>query len=278
MKRIALCIGNDQYKIMPSLSCACADAKAVSEKLELLGFETKCYVNLDRTAFITVVSEFEEVIDDFDAAIFYYAGHGFQIDGDNILAPIDLNTNAPDKEVKMNAFPLSELTGLLNQHLTIPKVLILDACRTDFGVRSGKALGFGPVFASPGSLIAFSTSPGQASSENTKSGHGKYTETLLEFMELPRVPIETVFKKTRERLALRTRNQQISWEHTSLIGDFYLNPDSVYDGTLYSEEAVCDALFRFQNEESQIKIIVDELKSYNWDIQTRAISKLYLID
>ncbi len=277
MKRIALCIGNDDYQIMNKLTCACADAAAVFEKLKLLGFESYLYENVDRSAFVHAVTEFEEMLDDYDAAVFYYAGHGFQIAGQNVLAPVDLNTHAPDNEVKGNAYPLSDLTELLNQHANVQKAIILDACRTELGVRGNIGAGFGPVFALPGSIIAFSTSPGQASKENISSGHGKYTETLLQFMELPRVPIETVFKKTREKLALVTSNQQISWEHTSLIGEFYLNPDTVYDGMVYSEEAMCDALFRFQKG-SKIKEIVDGLKIRVWDTQKAAMAEIASID
>ena len=84
---------------------------------------------------------------------------------------------------------------------------------------------FAPVSAPQGSVIAFSTSPGQSAKENDATGHGKYTEVLLRYISLPRVPVETVFKKVRELLVSETGGTQIPWEHTSLIGDFYFNPD-----------------------------------------------------
>ena len=51
----------------------------------------------------------------YDAALIYYAGHGFQVDGDNILAPIELDIQARPELVKYNAFPLSELTEVLQR-------------------------------------------------------------------------------------------------------------------------------------------------------------------
>lgn len=96
-----------------------------------------------------------------------------------------------------------------------------------------------------GSVIAFATSPGQSSKENSSTGHGYYTEALLKYMSLSRVPIETTFKKVREFLFAKTSGMQIPWEHTSLVGEFYFNPDTIYDGVIYSVEAYEDSRFRF---------------------------------
>ena len=93
---------------------------------------------------------------------------------------------------------------------------------------------FAPISAPQGSVIAFATSPGQSSKENVGTGHGYYTEALLKYMSLPRVPIETTFKKVREFLFAKTSGTQIPWEHTSLVGEFYFNPDTIYDGAAYS--------------------------------------------
>ena len=55
------------------------------------------------------------------------------------------------------------------------------------------------------------------------------SEALLKYMSLPRVPIETTFKKVREFLFAKTSGKQIPWEHTSFVGEFYFNPDTIYD-------------------------------------------------
>ena len=44
-------------------------------------------------------------IENYDAALIYYVGHGFKVDGDNILAPIELDIQARPELVKLNAFP-----------------------------------------------------------------------------------------------------------------------------------------------------------------------------
>lgn len=120
-------------------------------------------------------------IENYDAALIYYVGHGFKVDGDNILAPIELDIQARPELVKLNAFPLSELTEVLNRFPNQTKIVILDACREIIGHR-GAMKDFAPVSAPQGSVIAFATSPGQSSKENVGTGHGYYTEALLKYM------------------------------------------------------------------------------------------------
>ena len=106
MKRIALCIGNDAYSILPPLKCAIADATAMEKELKNLGFDTELKTDLDRTGLADAIFSFSDKIENYDAALIYYAGHGFQIDGDNILAPIELDIQARPEMIKFNAFPL----------------------------------------------------------------------------------------------------------------------------------------------------------------------------
>lgn len=276
MKRIALCIGNNAYSILPSLSCAIEDATAMADKLKDLGFDTNLKTNLDRTGLADAIYSFSDKIEDYDAALIYYAGHGFQIDGDNILAPIELDVQDRPEIIRYNSFPLSALTEVLNRFPNQTKIVILDACRDIIGHR-GALKDFAPISAPQGSVIAFATSPGQSSKENAATGHGYYTEALLKYISLPRVPIETTFKKVREFLFAKTSGTQIPWEHTSLVGEFYFNPDTIYDGATYSLDAYEDNRFRF-NTDSKIKGIVEGLKSYSWPQQEPAVRSVSDID
>lgn len=271
MNRIALCIGNNSYSILPPLSCAVQDATAMAAKLSKLGFDTQLILNQNRADLLSNVFNFTAKIEDSDAAVIYYAGHGFQVEGDNLLAPTDLNIANPVKQVLLDALPLECLMHELNKYPDKPKVIILDACR-DFFEDRGTSKGFAPMLVPRGTIIAFSTSPGQSAKENSSSGHGYYTEALLKYIDLSRVPVETVFKKTREFLAGNTSGTQISWEHTSLIGDFYFNPDTIYCGVSYGEDACADFSFTF--ESSFLKAIIDDLKTSNWDFQRSVITRL----
>lgn len=276
MKRIALCIGNDKYTILPELRCAVADATAMADKLKNLGFDTELKTNLSRRELADAIFSFTNKIENCDAVLIYYAGHGFQIDGENILAHLDLNIQDTSKMILYDAFRLSELTEELNKYPDKIKIVILDACRNILGHR-GATTDFAPVSAPQGAVIAFSTSPGQSSKENISSGHGYYTEALLKYIDLPRIPIETTFKKVREFLYAKTGGTQVPWEHTSLVGEFYFNPDTIYDGVSYIREAYEDRKFRFSTD-SIIKEIVEELKSHTWPKQEAAIRRINEID
>lgn len=276
MRKIALCIGNDEYSFLPKLKYAVSDATEIEKNLKLLGFETILKINLCREDLVDTIFDFCDRIEQYDAILVYYAGHGFQIEGDNIIAPIDLNINTRTKSVKYDAFPIADLMKQLNNYPTQTKIVILDACRENLNNRGG-IMDFAPILAPQGSIIAFSTSPGQSSRESEDKKHGIYTSTLLKYIGLPRVQIETVFKKVRETMIAETGGIQIPWEHTSLIGDFYLNSDTIYDGIFYSNEALADGEYKiFQDE--KIKNVVTDLKSYNWPTQERGINEIYTID
>ena len=276
MKRLALCIGNESYKTLPRLKCAVADAQAIAETLKSLGFDVILKTDLNRSELADAIFSTKDVLQNYDAILIYYAGHGFQVDNDNILAPIDLTINQRPEAVRYEAFPLQAVLEILSAYPEQTKVVILDACRENLGLR-GSFQTFAPISAPQGSIIAFSTSPGKYSRESELSGHGKYTEALLKYISLPRVEIETVFKKVRETLAAETGGTQIPWEHTSLIGQFYLNPDTIYDGAVYVQEAISDIHFSFSIG-SKIKVIVDGLKTQNWPAQETAINSVSGID
>ena len=231
-KRIALCIGNNNYEYLPQLLCAENDAKRVGETLHKLGYETTVKTNLKRTEMGNVIFEFADKLKSYDSCLFFYAGHGFEVASENLLVPIDSNVPlmSTDKEVIYNSFRLQDLLDMFEDYQDKVKVLILDACRNVANAR-GVNRGFAAMSAPQGTVIAFSTSPGKSALEDASLQHGMYTKSLLKYLEEERMPIESVFKKVREELHRMTNGRQLPWEHTSLIGTYYLN-------RTYSEESV----------------------------------------
>lgn len=229
-KRIALCIGNNNYEYLRQLLCAENDAKRIGESLCKLGYETMVKTNLNRTEMGNIIFEFANKLKDYDSCIFYYAGHGFEVASENLLVPIDSNVPimSTDKEIIFNSFRLQDLLDMFEGYQDKVKVLILDACREVANVR-GVNRGFAAMSAPQGTVIAFSTSPGKSASEDAQ--HGMYTKCLLKYIEEERMPIESVFKKVREELYRMTNGRQLPWEHTSLIGTYYFN-------CIYSEESI----------------------------------------
>lgn len=233
-KRIALCIGNNDYQYLPQLLCAGNDANSMGEALYRLGYETTVKTNLNRTEMGSIIFEFAEKIKDYDSCLFFYAGHGFEVASENLLVPIDSNipVMASDREIIFNAFRLQDLLDMFEDCQDKVKVLVIDACRNVANTR-GVNRGFAAMSAPQGTVIAFSTSPGKSALEDASLQHGMYTKCLLKYMQEERMPIESVFKKVREELHRMTNGRQLPWEHTSLIGTYYLN-------RTYSEESVSE--------------------------------------
>ncbi len=277
--QIALCIGNNdyQYSCLNKLKCAINDCNDISSKLGHLNFDVFSYNDLDRNAMHKAIDDFEALLPEYDVALFYYAGHGFECNGNNLLMPIDTN-GVDDGYREWMALNLNYLIDALegkkyNNNLKT-KIIILDACRQDGTGRGISTNGFAPVFAPEGTIIAFSTSPGQKAFEF--DGHGAYTAALLQSIDLPRIPIENMFKHVREVLSVQTNGRQISWEHTSLMGNYCFNEDSIDAFAFYSSEALADKNYYYKTD-NPLYEIVEMLKTHDWYKQNPAISKLSTI-
>lgn len=279
-KQLALCIGNDNYlySCLPKLRCAINDATSVAQKLESLNYEVLLYTDLDREKIHKAIDDFESRLPQYDVALFYFAGHGFECNGKNLLMPIDV-AEGDNGYREWMALTLDTVISALEgknvfNHLTT-KIIILDACRQNPDARGNQVKGFAPVFAPSGTIIAFSTSPGQLSLE--AGNHGLYTKALLASIDTPRIPVENMFKHVREILIADSRGKQISWEHTSLIGNYYFNEDRIDAFAFYSAEALADRTYYF-NPNTQIGKVVEKLKSYYFNTQNEAIPLIKTIN
>lgn len=90
--------------------------------------------------------------DEYDAVLRYYAGHGFQVEGENLLVPVDFNDKEESKTAKYRAYPIDDLMRLLGTQVSKTKIIILDACRSTLGIR-GRGNNFFPMIAPQGSVV-----------------------------------------------------------------------------------------------------------------------------
>lgn len=279
-RQIALCIGNDdyQYSCLNKLECAVNDCNTIAEKLRTLNFEVKSYNNLDRDAMHAAVDDFAAQLPNYDIALFYYAGHGFECNGNNLLMPI--NTDGTDRgyrdwmALKLD-YVIDALEGNQTENNLKTKIIIIDACRSNSDGRGYTNRGFAPIFAPEGTIIAFSTSPGQSALE--LNGHGAYTNALLQSIDLPRIPIENMFKHVREILSASTGGRQISWEHTSLMGNYCFNEDRIDAFAFYSSAALADRNYYFKTD-NQLYPIINGLKTHNWDMQNTVMDNISMLN
>lgn len=274
MKKVAILFGIDDYP-EGQLYNAVNDATALSRKLQELGFETRCIANSNTETMHRELVSFKAILENATTGLFFFAGHGIQCKGENFLATIDTNW-IDEISCKHTAFSLSEVIEIFEESGINTKILILDACRDNPFVkwRSVSGEGLAPVYAPKGTIIAFSTSPGQKASDGT-NGHGAYTNALLMHIGTKKVSIEDMFKRVRNTVSSHTNHKQITWEHTSLMGTFFFNSGVDEGDTLakYDDAALADRNYVFEDD-GDLQNIVASLKTYNWYTQNPAIKRL----
>jgi hypothetical protein len=219
-KRFALVIGNAAYKASP-LSNPVNDAGDIARTLSELGFEVIYKQNSSQAEMKRAIREFGDKIVKGDVALFYFAGHGAQVNGENYLIPVDaVITKEEEIEYEsVNAgFVLAQMASAQNNL----NIVILDACRNNPFARSfrSQAQGLAQIRAPAGTLIAYATAPGSVAADG-KGKNGLYTEELLKSMRAPGLKIEDVFKQVRVAVRKKSQGKQTPWESSSLEGDFY---------------------------------------------------------
>lgn len=272
-KLTALVLGNAAYTHDP-LSNAVHDAEDISECLKTLGFTVSLVKDAELSQIDQAVSAFKDSLNSNDVGLFFFAGHGIQVDGDNYITAIDTPFH-DESTVKYRSLSLNELIDGMSKCSNQTNIIILDACRDN--PLSGRYRGgvdnttLAPMYAPKGTLISFSTSPGEKSSDGV-ARNGLFTESLLTHMSTPDLSIEEVLKKTRNTLSTLSNGKQTSWEHTSLTGDFYFKV-SLTSTLPYSKFVIADKNYHLLTNNLASTIIKD-LKSYTWYTQNPAIAKL----
>jgi len=143
-KRMALIIGNDSYSEVAPLQKAVADAKAIAQTMENVGFETMLGIDLKRRDFNLLVSSFTAKLEPGDTAFVFFAGHGVEINGENLLLPTDIA--APEAVaadfITSESIALSQLLDRVRRTGARTTLAIIDACRDNpFANGSGRSIG-----------------------------------------------------------------------------------------------------------------------------------------
>lgn len=277
MNALAFVVGNANYNgDHNKLINAVNDANDFAEKLLNLGFIVIKSIDCTNEDFDRGIHQFSDQLKDHDVALFYFSGHGLEIDGKNYLTSID--TSFVDSiSAKHTSIPLDEVLDYMQKGKPIIKILILDACRNNPLPDRGINKGLAPIHAPKGTIIAFSTSPGESAMDYGAGNNSIYTGALLNHIDDPNIPIEDFFKRVRTSVYTLSKGRQTSWEHTSLIGNFYFNSGQLIHSINlpYKKEYITDK--DFVSNGSYIDEIISDLKSYNWYTQSRAIKKLYSV-
>jgi hypothetical protein len=239
-KRLALVVGNGDYRFVPSLKNTLNDAEAVAGKLRGLGFEVHFAPNVDRFNMNQAIARFLLHVEPDSEVVVYYSGHGVEVQGSNYLLPVDIPELEADQErlLRSEAVNLTDLlTDLQSRHARV-SLVILDACRDNpFQVPGsarglGSKRGLGQIEAPSGSFVIFSAGVGEEALDNLgaadKNPNGVFTRTLLQYMSVDGLELRTMVRELRGEV----RDAALSYGHHSqvpsyydeLLGDFYFKP------------------------------------------------------
>lgn len=232
--RHALVIGNQDYSgNTRDLANAVADATLMEETLADLGFEVTPLVNASQMELSRALLDFANSLPEGGIALIYFAGHGVQWQGENYFIPVDAEPQDLS-DLDLLSVSASLLMRLLAERDSLANIYIFDACRNNpFEKAANRSLGdetrvrgLAPIRARfTGNIVAYSTAPGEVSSDGDPGGHSPYAEALSQALKRPGLGIEAVFKLTRSLVMGKTEHAQIPWENSSLVRDIYLLPD-----------------------------------------------------
>jgi len=230
-RRVALVIGNSAYEHTSPLANPRNDATDISSALKRLGFEVVAgSVDLDKRSLERKIREFTTTLAGADVALFFYAGHAVQVGDQNYLVPIDARL-ATEADVDFETISLR----LVLQHMERDRewktsLIFLDACRDNplarnlarsMGTRSSSVgQGLAAVKGGVGTLIGFSTQPGNVARDGT-GRNSPYAGALLKQMEGTKGDINAVLINVRNQVLQATSGQQVPWEHSSLTQQFH---------------------------------------------------------
>ncbi len=221
--RVALVLGNDQYHTLSDLPNAKNDAISIAENLEILGFDVLLGVNASKAKTEELLAAFYERTKSAESAVFYYAGHGIQVDGKNYLIPVDARINTAD-DVVPQTVQLNDLLAGLSESDAF-KIVLLDACQNnplppDSGIMGD---GLAPAPDLSGFLIGYATQPGKVAYDGA-GRNSPYATALLAHMNTRGLEVLPMLSQVNHDVRATTGGGQIPYVQFSIKPEFYFYP------------------------------------------------------
>ena len=233
-RRKAVVIGMSDYGEGRRLDNTVHDADDMADVLTRLGFEVTLLKNNDLRSLKTNLINWYSSIKGNDMAIFYFAGHGMEVAGENYLVPIDAELNS-QTDVEFNTLNVNQVLGNMDEERVGMKLLILDACRDNPFKRSwsrgSEEKGLAQMAAPKGTYIAFAASPGFTAQDgkNYNLQNGVFTHFLKQEILKEGVSIDEIFNNVTGDVSDLTHDQQTPFKNSSLTKNFYFIPASGKD-------------------------------------------------
>ena len=208
-KRVALVVGNNDYRNVPKLLKAVNDARTMGDTLKQLGFTVMVAENQNRQAFSQTLLAFDKSVEAGDTAFFFYAGHGFEIAGQNFLLPTDVPaaTEGQEELVRDASILADRIIERLQNRKVRTAILVFDACRNNPFERAGTRAvagggGLAPMTQLPeGVFSVFSAGPRQTAldrlSNDDTNPNSVFTRTFAKELTQPGANLVQVAQRTR---------------------------------------------------------------------------------
>jgi hypothetical protein len=230
-RRVALVVGNAQYAYTPALPNPRNDAEDVAETLRQVGFEVIVGHDLDHTSFARLIDNFARALEGADVGLFFYAGHGLQIDEKNYLVSTEARLEStflvPSETIELNAIIR------LMESKTETNLIFLDACRNNpltdnlkrnlAAINRTATIGRGLARIEPtgrDTLVAFSAAPGQEAADG-RGRNSPFTASLLRHLPKPGLEVSVMLKEVTADVRRDTDNAQRPQQLSDMSKTFY---------------------------------------------------------
>jgi hypothetical protein len=239
-KRVALLVGNGAYENVPRLQTAVNDARALGGALRRLGFSVTVAENQSRRALSEAFIAFDKAIEPGDVALLFFAGHGFEVHGQNYLLPVDVPAAGEGQEelIVDSAFTAERLVGRMQARGARTVILVLDACRNNpFERPGGRGVvgggGLAPMTPVEGVFIVFAAGAKQIALDrlaaNEKAQNSLFTRNLLVQLAEPGLTLVQIAKRLQadvRNMAAAVGHDQTPAYYDQIVGDVVLNGEN----------------------------------------------------
>jgi hypothetical protein len=237
-RRVALLVGNEAYANAPRLNTAVNDVRAIGAVLRKLGFSVIIAENRSRLALSEAFFEFDAAIEPGDLAFFFFAGHGFEIHGQNYLLPVDAPAGGDGREelIKDSSFTAEHIIDRIQKRGARTTIIVLDACRNNpFERQGGRDIGRGgglaPMKPVQGVFIIFSAGAKQIALDQLAVGENAqnslFTRNFMQQLQEPGLTLVQIAKRLQSeirKIAATVGHEQTPAYYDQVVGDIVLNP------------------------------------------------------
>ena len=219
--RTALIIGNSAYSFAP-LKNPINDAEAMATALEGAGFKVIKETDADQAKMVEAVRTFgAELKRRGGVGLFYFSGHGTQIDGENYLLPVGEQFASLEDVKRRSVTALAVVDAMASAHSDL-NIFILDACRNN-PIDPNGAKGLSRIDSNARLFISYATSPGLTALDG-EGNNSPYAKYLYQSIDAPNLDIEDTFKRTLKGVYVETHGEQTPWIASTFFGDFVFRP------------------------------------------------------